>query len=145
MKIRFVTGAAMVLFAAGSIMAADTALTGYISDSQCGAKGANEGAAECTVKCVKGGAKYVFVNDGDQKVYAVDAQDKVAAHAGHHVTVKGAVEGDSIKLSGIQMAAAQAPVKTAREAGSGMATGKTPEKPADKPVDKPAAKPAEKP
>jgi len=34
------------------------------------------------------GAKYVFVNDADKKVYVVDAQDKVAAHAGHHVTVK---------------------------------------------------------
>ncbi len=147
MKIRFVTGAAMVLFAAGSIMAADTALTGYISDSKCGAKGAHEGGTECAVKCVKDGAKYVFVNDGDKKVYAIDAQDKVAAHAGHHVTVKGAVEGDSIKLASIEMAAAKASEKTvpAREAGSGMATGKAAEKPADKPAAKPADKPADKP
>src|SRR2546430_7949998 len=47
-------------------------------------------AGECTTKCVKEhGAKYVFVNDADKKVYVVDAQDKVAAHAGHHVMVKG--------------------------------------------------------
>ncbi|MBZ5529232.1 MAG: hypothetical protein LAN71_15200 [Acidobacteriia bacterium] len=135
MKIRFLTGAAMVLLAAGSMLAAETAMTGYISDSKCGAKGANEGAAECTVKCVKGGAKYVFVNDGDQKVYAIDAQDKVAGHAGHHVTVKGTVEGDSIKLTSIDMAAAPAAAKEikAREAGSGLATGKAANKPADKP------------
>ena len=76
--------------------AADGTWTGYISDSMCGAKGANEKHADCAAKCVKEhGAKYVFVNDADKKVYAIDAQDKVAAHAGHHVTVKGTVDGDN--------------------------------------------------
>ena len=127
----------MVLFAAGSMLAAETALTGYISDSKCGAKGANDGAAECTTKCVKEGAKYVLVTDGDKKVYAIDAQDKAAAHAGHHVTVKGTVEGDAIKLASIEMAAAQEEVKHPKEVASGKATGKAAEKPAEKPADKP--------
>jgi hypothetical protein len=47
------------------------------------------------------------VNDGDKKVYAIDDQDKVAEHAGHHVTVKGTVEGDTLKLSSVDMASAQ--------------------------------------
>jgi hypothetical protein len=88
MKLRIATIAAAALFAAALSFAADTSLTGWISDSNCGAKG----------------AKYVFVNDADQKVYAIDAQDQVAAHAGHHVTVKGDVKGDAIKLSAIEMA-----------------------------------------
>jgi hypothetical protein len=50
------------------------------------------------------GAKYVFVNDADKKVYVVDAQDRVAEHAGHHVTVKGSVDGDTLKLASISMA-----------------------------------------
>jgi len=105
MKLRIATLAAGTLFAA-SLMAADSSMTGWISDSNCGAKGANAKAAECTTSCVKNkGAKYVFVNDADQKVFAIDAQDKVAAHAGHHVTVKGEVSGDSIKLASIDMAA----------------------------------------
>jgi len=105
MKLRIATIAAATLFAAAMTVAADGSWTGWISDSQCGAKGANAKAGECTTKCVKEhGAKYVFVNDGDKKVYAIDAQDQVAAHAGHHVRVKGNVEGDSIKLSGIEMA-----------------------------------------
>jgi hypothetical protein len=105
MKLRIVTIAAATLFAAAMTVAADGSLTGWISDSQCGAKGANAKAGECTTKCVKEhGAKYVFVNDADKKVYAIDAQDQVAPHAGHHVTVKGNVEGDSIKLSAIEMA-----------------------------------------
>jgi len=106
MKFWISTGAAIVLLAAGVVFAAESSWTGYISDSQCGAKGANDQAGECTTKCVKEhGAKYVFVNDGDKKVYAIDAQDKVAGHAGHHVTIKGTVEGDAIKLASIEMAA----------------------------------------
>src|SRR5208282_3843539 len=104
MNIRFTTGLAATLFAAGLAMAGDGAWTGYISDTNCGAKGANEQARQCTIKCVKGGAKYVFVNDADKKVYVVDAQDKVAEHAGHHVTVKGTVDGGTLKLESIEMA-----------------------------------------
>jgi hypothetical protein len=106
MKLRFAAATAAMLFAAALTMAADGTWTGYISDSNCGAKGANDKAGECTTRCVKGGAKYVFVNDADKKVYVVDAQDKVAAHAGHHVTVKGIVDGDTLKLNSIEMAAA---------------------------------------
>jgi hypothetical protein len=105
MKVRLATFTAATLFAAALTMAADGSWTGWISDSQCGVKGANAKAGECTTKCVKEhGAKYVFVNDADKKIYVVDAQDKVAPHAGHHVTVKGSVEGDSLKLSSIDMA-----------------------------------------
>ena len=105
MKLRLTTALATTLFAGTLLMAADSSMTGWISDSECGVKGANEKAAECTTKCVKDhGAKYVFVNDADKKVYVVDAQDKVADHAGHHVTVKGTVEGDTLKLASIDMA-----------------------------------------
>jgi hypothetical protein len=106
MKLRFATVGATMLFAGALAMGADTSMTGYIADSKCGAKAAHEGARECTVKCVKEGAKYVFVNDADKKVYAIENQDKVADHAGHHVTVKGSVEGDNLKLNSIEMAAA---------------------------------------
>jgi len=106
MKLRLSTAIAATLFAGTLALAADSSMTGWISDSQCGVKGANEKAGECTTKCVKEhGAKYVFVNDADKKVYVVDAQDKVAAHAGHHVTVKGTVEGETLKLASIDMAA----------------------------------------
>ena len=108
MKVRFVAAAAMVLFAAGAVLAADGSWTGYISDDHCGAKGAKEGHAECAAKCAKEGGKFVFVNDADKKVYAIDAQDKVAAHAGHHVTIKGSAEGDAIKVGDISMAPAPA-------------------------------------
>src|SRR5713226_4928887 len=108
MKARFSIVIAATLFAGTLAMAADNSWTGWISDSQCKEKGAKEGQGECTTKCVKEhGAKYVFVNDADKKVYVVDAQDKVAAHSGHHVTVKGSVDGENLKLSSIDMAPAK--------------------------------------
>lgn len=106
MKLQFLAGAAcLALFTAMPMLAADTTLTGYIADSKCNAAAAHEGARECTIKCAKEGAKYVFVSDGDKKVYSLDDQSKVAEHAGHHVTVTGSVDGDSLKLSSIAMAA----------------------------------------
>jgi uncharacterized protein DUF5818 len=106
MKLRLAAILCVSLFAGALALAGDSgSWTGYITDSKCGVKGAHEGASECAIKCVKEGAKFVFVNDADKKVYAIDAQDKVAAHAGHHVTVKGSVEGDTLKLESIEMAA----------------------------------------
>jgi hypothetical protein len=104
MKSRMSVLAAATLLTAALAMAADGTWTGWIADSKCGAKAAHDGARDCTIKCVKEGSKYVFVNDADKKVYVVDAQDKVADHAGHHVKVAGAVEGDTLKLASIDMA-----------------------------------------
>jgi len=105
MKVGFAAAIVVGLFVGALAMAGDGSWTGYIADSKCGAKAAHEGAAECTVKCVKEGAKYVFVDDADKKVYAIDDQEKVAAHAGHHVTVKGSVAGDNLKVTNVEMAA----------------------------------------
>src|ERR1700737_1513054 len=107
MKVPFAAAIVAGLFAGARAMGGDGSWTGYITDSKCGAKAAHEGAVECTVKCVKEGAKYVFVNDADKKVYAIDDQDKVAAHAGHHVAVKGSVEGDTLTVASIDMAPAK--------------------------------------
>src|SRR5271167_3549238 len=104
MKAKFAGVMALTLCAAALAFAADGTWTGYISDSQCGAKGANDKHADCAAKCVKEhGAKYDFVNDADKKVYAIADQDKVAAHAGHHVTVKGSVDGDNLKVASVDM------------------------------------------
>jgi hypothetical protein len=107
MKARLAAVLVAVAFVAALAVAGEGSWTGYITDSKCGAKAAHEGARECTVKCVQGGAKYVFVNDTDKKVYAISDQDKVADHAGHHVTVKGSVEGDTMSVTSVEMAKAK--------------------------------------
>ena len=105
MKSRFSFFPALFLLAASIASPADSSWTGWISDDMCGAKNAEAAGAECASRCVKEhGAKYVFVNDSDKKVYTVDAQDKAAPHAGHHVVVKGTVDGGALKLTSIEMA-----------------------------------------
>ena len=76
-------------------------MTGYISDSKCGAKGEKDAHADCAVKCVKGGASPVFVSDG--KVYKIDDVAKVQDHVGHKVTITGELKGDTIQVQEVKM------------------------------------------
>jgi len=82
---------------------ADTTVKGYVSDSMCAAKGANEGHADCMKKCLSKGAKAVIVTDGDQKVLTVDNPDVVKGHEGHHIAATGEVNGDSIHIESVKM------------------------------------------
>ena len=84
-------------------MGKSTTVNGWVSDAKCGAKGANAGAEACTKKCVAAGEKMVIVTDGDNKVLAVENQDALKGHEGHHVTVTGTVEKDSIKVGSVKM------------------------------------------
>jgi len=83
-------------------------LTGMISDSMCGAshakmmemhKDAKMTDRDCTLACVKGGGKFVFVSDG--KVYTIANQNLAAltTYAGQNVSVTGDVKGDTITVS----------------------------------------------
>jgi hypothetical protein len=84
--------------------AADTqTVNGWISDSKCGVKGAHEGAAECTKKCIAEGANMVVVTDGDQKILTVENPDALKGHEGHHVAVTGHVDGDKIHVENAKM------------------------------------------
>jgi hypothetical protein len=80
-----------------------TTVNGWVSDSKCGAKGANAGAAACTKKCLEAGASAVVVTDGDNKVLAVENADTLKGHEGHHVAVTGHVKGDSIHVESVKM------------------------------------------
>ncbi len=73
--------------------------TGWISDSKCAAKGNKAEHAACAEKCIKAGAKAVFVNDKDGSVLEVTNQDAVTAHVGHHVTVTGKVDAAAKTLT----------------------------------------------
>lgn len=103
--------AAVLLFTAGlasNANAKSDTWTGWISDSACGAKGANADAKDCTVRCVKGqGASYVFVDSKTQKVVAIHNQAAVNPDEalGHVVTVTGSLEKDgSITVEKIEPA-----------------------------------------
>lgn len=67
-----------------------TTMTGWISDSKCGAKGASADHKDCAMKCVKSGAKYVFVDSATKKVDRISNQSAVTeANLGQEVSVTG--------------------------------------------------------
>ena len=88
--------------------AATMTMNGMISDSVCGAshakmiemhKDAKMTELDCTLACVKGGGKFVFVSGG--KVYTIANQTLAALteHAGETVSLTGDVNGDTITVS----------------------------------------------
>ena len=84
-------------------MGKSATVSGWITDAKCGAKGANAAGEACTKKCVAAGEKMVIVTDGDQKVLAVDNQDALKGHEGHHVTVTGTMSKDSMHVASVKM------------------------------------------
>jgi len=86
-----------------ALMAASTQVTGWISDSMCGAKHAGTGA-DCVKKCIEGGLKPVFVDDKKQ-VWSIDNPDSVKDFYGDHVTVSATAD-DSNKSVHIDTIAA---------------------------------------
>jgi hypothetical protein len=70
-----------------------TKITGWISDSMCGAKHAGGGAA-CVKKCIAGGMAPVFVDEAKKAVWTIDNPDAVKDFYGEHVTVTATTDGD---------------------------------------------------
>ncbi len=83
-------GIALFLLVASSAVvsarAADSAVTGWISDAMCGAKHAGTGAA-CAKKCIEGGEKPVFVDESKKAVWSIDNPDAVKGFYGDKVTI----------------------------------------------------------
>lgn len=90
--------------------AASMTMNGMISDSACGTSHAKmiQGHPEakmserdCTLACIKGGGKFVFVSGG--KVYNISNQNlaALAEHAGETVSLTGDVNGDTVMVSKI--------------------------------------------
>lgn len=78
--------------------------SGAISEAGCGAKHADgsEAAVACVKRCVGKGSAPVFVT-GD-KVYKIadDSKSKVMDHLGHKVTIKGTLDGDTVKIDEVK-------------------------------------------
>jgi hypothetical protein len=74
--------------------------TGWVSDAKCGASKID---AACVKECEAGGSPLVFVNDKDKSVLQVSNQDLLKGHEGHHIKVKGSVDGDTLTVSSVTM------------------------------------------
>src|SRR5262249_13188676 len=122
---RILSFALLASLSGATALSAEKTWTGSISDSMCGSdhsamtkehqkEGQVPGSTvrsdkdhECTLACVKAGAKYVCVTGG--KVYEIGNQDfaGLQQHAGHSVKLTGDMDADgkTIKVSRVTMAA----------------------------------------
>jgi hypothetical protein len=101
--------ALMVVAFSFSVMAARAAdsskISGWISDSMCGAKHAGTGAA-CVKKCIEGGMQPVFVDESKKEVWKIDNPDAVKGFYGDHVTVAATADTEkkSVHIDSIEAA-----------------------------------------
>lgn len=99
--------ALLIALAAGLAVAAQAAegeWTGWITDDQCGVKGAKAEHKGCAERCLGNGASLVFYSPADEKLYELDNQKLAEEHLGHEVVVKGSLEGGAIKVLSIEAA-----------------------------------------
>lgn len=78
-----------------------TTLKGWISESKCKMKGTTAAHAECTKKCIEGGASPVLIQ-GDQ-ILTIDNPESIKGHEGQFVKVKGHVDGDKVHVMEVAM------------------------------------------
>ncbi len=99
----------LAFFAAASLFAFSASadqISGYISESHCGAKHDSPSAAntKCVETCLKGGSAPVLVQDGKVVTFDTDSQKKALAFAGKNVTIDGTKDGDVLKINSISAA-----------------------------------------
>ncbi|MGA8026382.1 MAG: hypothetical protein WB992_04500 [Bryobacteraceae bacterium] len=84
-------------------------ISGYVSESHCGAKHDSVSAAntKCIETCLKGGSDPVLVKDGKVIAFDADSKDKARGYAGKEVKIDGSMEGDVIKVNSIEEAKAE--------------------------------------
>ncbi len=77
-------------------------LTGFLTDSHCGADKANAKGKHCTLECVKKGAKLQLYSS--EKLYNLDKVDSPEAHVGVEVKVTGLLDEatNTIKVESIE-------------------------------------------
>jgi hypothetical protein len=104
---RFTLPVMGLLLAAGLSLAAPggdsaKAFVGSIGDSMCGAKHMMPGESDkdCTLGCVKEGAKYILI-DPSGKIYQLSDQKTPQKFAGAKVKVTGTLSGDTISVTSI--------------------------------------------
>lgn len=81
-------------------------MTGYVSESHCGAKHDSVSAAntKCIQACLKGGSSPVLVSNGKVMKFDSDSAEKAKAYAGDNVKIDGTMDGDMIKINSISKA-----------------------------------------
>ncbi|MFZ0306496.1 MAG: hypothetical protein WAL75_27670 [Terracidiphilus sp.] len=107
MKRAFCVLAAVVALAWTTVQAADsTQITGYISDSACGAKHLGDNTA-CVKGCISRGEKPVFVDEDKKQVWKIDNPDSVKDFYGAKVVVNATSDAGNMSVHIDSVAAAK--------------------------------------
>jgi hypothetical protein len=77
------------------------AWSGVLVSSACNADEAFNESPECSRNVP--GAKLALYDDTSRVMYGLDPQEKVAAHLGDTVTIRGTLDGDTIQLASIEL------------------------------------------
>jgi phage tail tape-measure protein len=98
--------ASLMAVTVGSFAAMAEELSGYISDSHCGAKHntVSEANTKCIQSCLKNGEPVLVVGDKVMK-FDADSAAKAKDFAGQNVKIMGSLEGDAVKITSIEKAA----------------------------------------
>jgi hypothetical protein len=103
---KLIAGTAFAAIAAFVLAASSPgSWTGWVTDSHCGAKGANADHASCAIKCVKEkGASWALWDPAQKKLYILENASDAEKMAAHEVTVHGTLEGDKIDVTSMSPA-----------------------------------------
>jgi hypothetical protein len=98
--------ATFLVASVGSVAALADQLTGYVSESGCGAKHSTVSAAntKCVEACIKKGSDPVLVSEGKVMKFDADSKEKAKAFAGQNVKIDGSMDGDVVKINSIDKA-----------------------------------------
>jgi len=75
--------------------------SGTLVSSSCNADEAFNEVPDCTKNVP--GAKLALLNDTTRVMYGLEPQEKVVAHLGDSVTVRGTLDGDTIQIASIEL------------------------------------------
>ncbi len=81
-------------------------ITGYVSESHCGAKhnAPSKASTACINKCLQGGSDPVLVVNGKVMQFDSSSKDKAKAYAGDNVKIDGTMSGDVVTINSIDKA-----------------------------------------
>ncbi|HEX4136278.1 MAG TPA: hypothetical protein VHY84_16810 [Bryobacteraceae bacterium] len=96
---KFTAIAALAFGLAATGLAAE--FKGFVEDTKCSTNPAMKNDADCAKKCIQGGSPAVLVTP-EGKIYKIDNQAKIVAHAGMNVTVNGSLKGDTITIASVK-------------------------------------------
>lgn len=98
--------ASLLSVSLGSFAAFADDISGFVSDSHCGAAHNAPSAAStaCINKCLKGGSDPVLVSNGKVMQFDSDSKAKAKSFAGENVKIDGTMNGDTVTINNIEKA-----------------------------------------